>query len=133
VLALYEGSSLGTLKQIECSNDNSLPNWNDNLSIPQTKLWVGHTYYVQLTGTGGARYGKYQLHYEPRGLTQPKVMAYNIAEGTNDNQDGGGLPAVAETIRALRPDIVLLNEVRKYPEFTLIPGGLMESEIRLNG
>jgi hypothetical protein len=66
VLALYEGSSLGTLKQIECSNDNSLPNWNDNLSIPQSKLSFGKTYYVQLTGTGGARSGKYQLHYEPR-------------------------------------------------------------------
>jgi hypothetical protein len=66
VLALYEGSSLGTLRQIECSNDNSLPNWNDNLSIPQSKLSVGKTYYVQLTGTGGARSGKYQLHYEPR-------------------------------------------------------------------
>src|SRR5215208_2137478 len=66
VLALYEGSSLGTLNQIECSNDNSLPNWNDKLSIPQRKLTLGKTYYVQLTGTGGARSGKYQLHYEPR-------------------------------------------------------------------
>jgi endonuclease/exonuclease/phosphatase family metal-dependent hydrolase len=117
VLALYEGSSVSTLKQIECSNDNSLPNWNDNLRIPQTKLSVGHTYYVQLTGTGGARSGKYQLHYEPRGLTQPKVMAYNIAEGSY----GGGLPAVAETIKALQPDIVLLNEIREYSSFETSP------------
>jgi endonuclease/exonuclease/phosphatase family metal-dependent hydrolase len=111
VLALYEGSSVDTLNQIECSNDNSLPNWNDNLRIPQSKLSVGKTYYVQLTGTGGARSGKYQLHYEPRGLTQPKVMTYNIGKGV----EGSGLPAVAETIKALQPDIVLLNEVRDYP------------------
>jgi endonuclease/exonuclease/phosphatase family metal-dependent hydrolase len=107
VLALYEGSSLGTLKQIECSNNNSLPNWNDQLSIPQSKLSVGKTYYVQLTGTGGARSGKYQLRYEPLGLTQPKVMTYNINKGEQ-------LPAVRDTIKALRPDIVLLNEVRNY-------------------
>jgi hypothetical protein len=64
VLALYEGSSLSTMKQIECSNDNSLPNWNDKLIIPQSKLSYGQTYYVQLTGTGGARSGKYQLNYD---------------------------------------------------------------------
>jgi hypothetical protein len=115
VLALYEGSSVDTLKQMECSNDNSLPNWNDNLSIPQTKLSVGKTYYVQLTGTGGARSGNYQLRYEPRGLLQPKVMAYNIGEGKVGQ---GGLPAVASTIRTLNPDIVLLNEVRKYDAYT---------------
>lgn len=117
VLALYEGSSVNTLKQIECSNDNGLPNWNDNLSVPQSKLSVGHTYYVQLTGTGGARSGKYQLHYEPRGLTQPKVMAYNIVKG----EFGGGLPAVADTIRAMRPDIVLLNEIREYSSLETDP------------
>jgi endonuclease/exonuclease/phosphatase family metal-dependent hydrolase len=115
VLALYEGSSLGTLRQIECSNDNSLPNSNDKLSIPQSKLSVGKTYYVQLTGTGGDRYGdRYQLHYEPGGVSQPKVMTYNIAEGTHGYGTYDGLPDVARTIKALRPDIVLLNEIREY-------------------
>ena len=113
-LALYEGSSVGTLKQIECSNDNSLPNWNDKLSIPQSKLSVGKTYYVQLTGTGGARYGNYQLHCQPCGSSRPKVMAWNIFEGKL------GLPAVADTIKAVRPDIVLLNEVRTYANFAAI-------------
>jgi endonuclease/exonuclease/phosphatase family metal-dependent hydrolase len=128
VLALYEGSSLGTLRQIECSNDNSLPDWNDNLSIPQSKLSVGKTYYVQLTGTGGARFGKYQLHYEPRGLTQPKVMAYNVARGLGP----GGLPAVRDTIKALRPDIVLLNEVRTFNDFTAVNGVKDQTEWLVN-
>jgi hypothetical protein len=64
VLALYKGSSLGTLQQVECSNDNSGPNWTDSLSVGGDKLTAGQTYYLQLTGTGGARSGKYQLVYE---------------------------------------------------------------------
>ena len=58
VLALYQGSSLDTLRQVDCSNDNSLPYWTDHLDE-----WVygGQTYYVQLTGTGGARSGYYQI------------------------------------------------------------------------
>jgi hypothetical protein len=59
VLAVYEGSSLTSLRQIACSNDNSLPNWNEPLI---ERLYRGQTYYVQLSGTGGARSGSYSLH-----------------------------------------------------------------------
>ena len=51
-----------------------------------------------------------------RGIPRPKVMAWNIAKGA----DGGGLPAVRDTIKALRPDIVLLNEVT-YNNYGIIP------------
>jgi hypothetical protein len=59
VLALYTGSSLSSLQQVECSNDNSLPNWTDRLYAPVS---AGQTYYVQLSGTGGARSGAYKLN-----------------------------------------------------------------------
>ena len=58
VLAVYEGSSLGTLRQVECSNLNNEPDWTDRLSAD---LYGGKTYHVQLSGTGGARSGAYQL------------------------------------------------------------------------
>ena len=61
VLALYRGSSLRTLEQVECSNDNSLPNWTDSLSVGVDKPPAGQNYYLQLSGTGGARSGKYNL------------------------------------------------------------------------
>jgi hypothetical protein len=61
VLALYKGSSLGTLQQVECSNDNYFPNWTDSLSVGVDKLSAGQTYYLQLSGTGGARSGEYRL------------------------------------------------------------------------
>ena len=59
VLAVYQGSSLTSLRQVACSNDNSLPNWNDVLI---ERLRSGQTYYVQLSGTGGARSGSYNLY-----------------------------------------------------------------------
>jgi hypothetical protein len=58
VLAVYQGSSLTSLQQVACSNDNSLPNWNEPLI---ERLNSGQTYYVQLSGTGGARSGSYSL------------------------------------------------------------------------
>jgi hypothetical protein len=58
VLALYRGSSLSWLQQVNCSNDNSLPNWTDHMYAPVS---AGQTYYVQLSGTGGARSGAYKL------------------------------------------------------------------------
>jgi hypothetical protein len=58
VLAVYQGSSLTSLRQVACSNDNSLPNWNDRM---YAALPGGQTYYVQLSGTGGARSGSYNL------------------------------------------------------------------------
>jgi hypothetical protein len=59
VLAVYQGSSLTSLRQVACSNDNSLPNWNDVLI---ERLRSGQTYYLQLSGTGGARSGSYNLY-----------------------------------------------------------------------
>ena len=59
VLAVYKGSSLTSLQQVACSNENKLPNWNDLLYAPS--LAKGQTYYVQLSGTGGARSGSYKL------------------------------------------------------------------------
>lgn len=59
VLAVYQGSSLTSLQQVACSNDNSLPGWNEPLI---ERLSSGKTYYVQLSGTGGARSGSYQLY-----------------------------------------------------------------------
>jgi hypothetical protein len=59
VLAVYKGSSLTSLQQAACSNENKLPNWNDLLYAPS--LAKGQTYYVQLSGTGGARSGSYKL------------------------------------------------------------------------
>jgi hypothetical protein len=67
VLALYRGSSLGTLEQVECSNDNSGSgshgDWTDALIVGAEKLSAGQTYYLQLSGTGGARSGKYSLYH----------------------------------------------------------------------
>lgn len=59
VLAVYKGTSLTSLQQVACSNDNTLPNWNEPLI---ERLHSGQTYYVQLSGTGGARSGSYSLH-----------------------------------------------------------------------
>jgi hypothetical protein len=59
VLAVYQGSSLTSLQQVACSNDNTLPNWNEPLI---ERLSSGQTYYVQLSGTGGARSGPYKLN-----------------------------------------------------------------------
>lgn len=69
VLALYRGTSLGTLQQVACSNNNPLRssgNWGDALVIsPPGTLSTGSTYYLQLSGTGGgAPSGKYRLAYE---------------------------------------------------------------------
>jgi hypothetical protein len=58
VLALYRGTSLGTLQQVACSNDNSGLNWTDWMEV---RASPGATYYLQLTGTGGAPSGKYVL------------------------------------------------------------------------
>jgi len=58
VLALYKGSSLTSLQQVNCSNDNSSPNWTDNMVAA---VDAGQTYYLQLSGTGGARSGAYKL------------------------------------------------------------------------
>jgi hypothetical protein len=60
VMAVYQGSSLTSLRQVTCSNDNSLPNWNDRLYAGA--LQRGQTYYGQLSGTGGARSGSYSLN-----------------------------------------------------------------------
>jgi hypothetical protein len=59
VLGLYKGSSLTSLQQLNCSNDNSSPNWTDNMiqEVPAG----GQTYYLQLSGTGGLRSGNYKL------------------------------------------------------------------------
>jgi hypothetical protein len=59
VLGLYKGSSLTSLQQVNCSNDNSSPNWTDNMT---TQVQAGQTYYLQLSGTGGARSGKFKLY-----------------------------------------------------------------------
>jgi hypothetical protein len=58
VLAVYEGSSLGTLRPVDCFNFNNEPNWTDSEIVD---LYGGRTYYVQLSGTGGARSGAYVL------------------------------------------------------------------------
>jgi hypothetical protein len=59
VVALYKGSSLTSLQQVNCSNDNSSPNWTDNMVAA---VDAGQTYYLQLSGTGGARSGTYKLN-----------------------------------------------------------------------
>ena len=71
VLAVYQGSSLTSLQQIACSNDNSLPNWNEPLI---ERLNSGQTYYVQLSGTGGARSGSYKLYSAWR--TGPQLAGF---------------------------------------------------------
>jgi hypothetical protein len=58
VLALYTGTSLGSLQQVACSNDNSGLDWTDWMGL---RVTPGETYYLQLTGTGGARSGQYVL------------------------------------------------------------------------
>lgn len=58
VVALYKGSSLTSLQQVNCSNDNSSPNWTDNMVAD---VDAGQTYYLQPSGTGGARSGTYNL------------------------------------------------------------------------
>jgi hypothetical protein len=58
VLGLYKGSSLTSLQQLNCSNDNSSPNWTDNMTGVVT---AGQTYYLQLSGTGGLRSGAYKV------------------------------------------------------------------------
>jgi hypothetical protein len=59
VVAVYKGTSLTSLQQVACSNDNTLPNWNEPLI---ERLNSGQTYYVQLSGTGGARSSFYSLY-----------------------------------------------------------------------
>jgi hypothetical protein len=61
VVALYKGSSLTSLQQVNCSNDNSSPNWTDNVVAA---VDAGQTYYLQLSGTGGARSGTYKLNVD---------------------------------------------------------------------
>jgi len=69
VLAIYRsaigvGEPGGTtpkvdqLTQVNCSNDNSGPGWTDEMLTPVLKNKI---YYVQLSGTGGARSGAYKL------------------------------------------------------------------------
>jgi hypothetical protein len=66
VLGVYEGSSLSTLSQVDCSNENFGANSTDKMSAP---VAANKTYYVQLSGTGGARSGPYtlktRLHFGP--------------------------------------------------------------------
>jgi hypothetical protein len=59
VLGLYKGSSLTSLQQVSCSNDNSSPNWTDNMTAG---VAAGQTYYLQISGTGGLRSGAYKLN-----------------------------------------------------------------------
>jgi hypothetical protein len=61
VLALYQGSSVTSLQQVACSNNNSQPNYTDWLG---TWLKGGQTYYLQLSGTGGARSGVFNVSAE---------------------------------------------------------------------
>src|SRR5918994_1783202 len=58
VLALYRGTSLGSLTQSNCSNANNAPNGTERMS---TAVKTGRTYYVQLLGTGATRSGDYKL------------------------------------------------------------------------
>jgi hypothetical protein len=77
VLAIYRGPprpftdspwpKVNQLTQVNCSNDNSgpgpnnsFPGWTDEMLTPVLK---NETYYVQLSGTGGARSGAYNLEY----------------------------------------------------------------------
>jgi|SRR5215208_2929465 len=57
VLGLYKGSSLTSLQQVSCSNDNS-SNWTESMTAG---IAAGQTYYLQLSGTGGLRSGAYKL------------------------------------------------------------------------
>lgn len=58
VLALYRGTSLGSLIQSNCSNANNAPNGTERMS---TAVKTGRTYYVQVLGTGTTRSGDYKL------------------------------------------------------------------------
>jgi hypothetical protein len=57
-MGLYTGSSLTSLQQVNCSNNNRLANYTDTMT---TKLQVGKTYYLQVSGTGGKRSGVLKL------------------------------------------------------------------------
>jgi hypothetical protein len=57
VLGLYKGSSVTSLQQVGCSNDNS-SNWTDTMTAG---VVAGQTYYLRLSGTGGLRSGAYKL------------------------------------------------------------------------
>jgi hypothetical protein len=61
VLGLYKGSSLTSLQQVGCSNDNN-SNWTDTVTVG---VAAEQTYYLQLSGTGGLRSGAYRLSVGP--------------------------------------------------------------------
>jgi hypothetical protein len=61
VLGLYKGSSLTSLQQVGCSNDNN-SNWTDTMTVG---VAAEQTYYLQLSGTGGLRSGAYRLSVGP--------------------------------------------------------------------
>jgi hypothetical protein len=77
-LALYEGSSLTSLRQVACSNDNSGPGWTDRQSA---EVNSGQSYYIQLLGTGGARSGSFRLKASQCTTTSCiKVATFNTAQ-----------------------------------------------------
>jgi hypothetical protein len=64
VLGLYTGSSLTSLQQVECSNNNSYPNTSPYADSMRAKLVAGKTYYLQVSGTGGKRSGYLKLEIQ---------------------------------------------------------------------
>jgi hypothetical protein len=58
VLGLYKGSSLTSLQEDKCSNNSSSSYGGDTMSA---QVQGGQTYYLQLSGTGATRSGKFSL------------------------------------------------------------------------
>lgn len=77
VLTLYKGSSLTSLQQVDCSNNNSLPGYTDDMF---TTVATGQTYYLQLSGTGGLRSGTYKLRFTD-GCDDPRYYNLNDCLG----------------------------------------------------
>jgi hypothetical protein len=115
VLALYEGSSLTSLRQVACSNDNSGPNWTDRLSAEVNR---GQTYYIQLLGTGGARSGDFSLKASQCATGCVRVATFNACQGclmqTHPDSEEQRRRVIEGWGRNLlsRADVVFLNEVR---------------------
>jgi endonuclease/exonuclease/phosphatase family metal-dependent hydrolase len=102
-------ASVGTVTQ----GSTVTGTWYWSYATPHVPATETKTVTITATdSTGRSSTKSFSLTIVDHGLVQPKVMAYNIFEGKVD------LPAVASTIRALNPDIVLLNEVRKYDAYT---------------
>jgi hypothetical protein len=125
-LTLYQGTAVDQLTQVACSNANDAPNWTDTMKVPVEK---GQTYYLQLSGTGGVRFGNYKIEASLDCSSEQclKVATFNVGwsyvEAKEFTADGKGICCrTPEEVKAdlerfgrdllSRADVVLLQEVK---------------------